>query len=216
MRTQIITLVRAVLVTLALVLGSTALPTAGAAEAHAPDGASATASTSASPSARRSTERLGTWHCGHWSGSGGTGWRYCAKLTSIKDKFDVDYAADNFNEYYDRSAQWTCKHSKTTTWTFGASVSVKAEAGVIFAKAEASASASVQRSASTTDESSISFTIKPREWAHCKRGMHKYVMHGYSKKQICDSSGCQDDIDFKSFTAHAPSRESYRFGPGRG
>ena len=136
----------------------------------------------------------------------------------MKEIYDVDYRTEAFNEFRDQTVNWTCKHSETTTWTFSVSATVKAEAGVIFAKAEASGTAGVERSVSTTKEASASFTIRPRSWVHCTRGAYRYRITGNVRTQWKKTR--RGEVSwwkgtYEDFTASAPSRTVYRYGPGR-
>ena len=200
--------VRAALLALLLVLSFTTV--AGTAAA-APTGTS-TASIQTAPSAKATG--LAKWKCGKWRSHGGIGWRYCANITRYDGHFKTDYTNSQFNEFRHQSITFTCTTQKSTTWTFGANATVKAEAGVIFAKAETSISASVSRSTTTTDTTSGTYKIPPRKWAHCKRGTYWYTWSGLTKKVTCDSSGCVKS-DVRSYTAHAPTREAWKIGPGR-
>lgn len=174
---------------------------------------SATKPASTAPHAR--TEALSKWHCGKWSGNGGIGWRYCANFSVFDEQFDTDYTRSVFNKFRHQTLTFQCKTSKSTTWRFYAEGTVKAQAGVIFAKAEASATAGVEHSVTTTDEVSSSFKVRPRHWANCKRGAYKYKFRGLVRKQTCDSSGCVYS-GMQSFTGQAPSRDAFMIGPGRG
>ena len=168
-----------------------------------------------SPGIRLAKDSPGAWKCGAWKAHGGIGWRYCAKISRYDDQFTTDYTNSQFNEFRHQTINFNCSTSKSTTWTFGATASVEAEAGVIFAKAKTSISASVSRSTTTTDTTAGSYKIRPRSWAHCKRGTLIYSWSGFTKKVTCDSSTCRT-TDMKSYTAHAPSREAWYIGPGRG
>jgi hypothetical protein len=213
MTSHILKPARAALMALLLVLAfTTATATATSASADSTK-ATANASTTTSPSAKASG--LKKWKCGKWKGNGGVGWRYCAKITSHSGKFSADYTETQFNKFRHQTISFTCSQSKSKTWTFGATATVKAEAGVIFAKAETSLSASISRSTTTTDTTSGTFKIKPRHWAHCKRGTYVYKWSGLTKKVTCDSSGCVTS-DVRSYTAHAPTRAAWFIGPGRG
>lgn len=182
------------------------LSLAGPAQSGAPDDAG-----QAAPMAKR--EGLSTWHCKPFNSPSVVG-KTCARLSVFDEKFDIDYTRSMFNKFRHQTVPFTCKTSKQTTWKFGVSATVEAEAGVIFAKAKASATASVERSVTTTDEVSATMQVKPRTWANCKRGTYVFKMRGDVKRIRCNAGGCRNSRS--SFTAEAPSRDVFLVGPGRG
>lgn len=170
-----------------------------------------------------SPQPLGVYKCGAWRATSfpwaGSGYfRDCARFATLKQIYDVDYRTEAFNEFYHQSVNFTCKHAETTTWTYSVSATVKAEAGVIFAKAEASATAGVARSVSTTKEASASIEIHPRSWVHCTRGAYRYKFTGNVRSQWKKTSGGQVSWwkgTYDDFSGSAPSRTLYTYGPGR-
>lgn len=165
------------------------------------------------------TEPLGKWKCGKWKKAFGTEdlyFRKCANFQRFNRVFDVDHRSDAFNKFRDRSIDWTCKHQETTTWKFSVSATVKAEAGVIFAKAEVSATAGVERSVTSMDEASASVEIKPREWAKCKRGAFKYNFKGTKIAQMKQGGKFRGEVrgSRKTFFGSAPSFSRYIYAPG--
>jgi hypothetical protein len=196
-------LVRGGLVTLSLVLGALAVAPA---QAAAPADATPRVAAKASP---------GSWHCTKWRSQGGASTRKCARITSFDETFDVDYRRTFFNKFRKRKIHVQCTTSKETTWKFGVTATVEAEAGVIFAKAKTSISGSIERSSKTTDTASADFKLGPRRYAHCERGMYEYSWRGQVKREACHpSQGC--NVTKKSYRAHAPSRDAFFIGPGRG
>ena len=159
--------------------------------------------------------KCGAWHTLYW----GANWsvRDCARIATMKEIYDIDYRTEAFNEFYHQSLDWTCKHSETTTWRFSVSSTVKAEAGVIFAKAEASATVGIERELSTTKEASASVPIRPRSYVHCTRGASSYKITGNVRQQEKTSAGEVKWLNgsYKEFSASAPSRTLYKYGPGR-
>jgi hypothetical protein len=157
----------------------------------------------------------GAWKCGKWAHGPSVSSRNCAKITSFDQTFDVDYTRTFYNKFKRKKITVQCTTSKTTTWKFGVSATVEAEAGVIFAKAKTSLTGSVERSASTTDTASATFKLKPKRYAHCQRGMYEYKWRGVVKRETCHpSQGCRTTK--KKYKAHAPSRDAFFIGPGRG
>lgn len=172
-------------------------------------------SSDARPAAeRQAREPLTKWRCGAWRGHGGIGWRDCAKLTSLKDKIKIDYRERFYNKFR-TPGEFVCTHSKTTSWNFGASVTGKVEAGVIFSKVEVSATASVSRSTSTTQGTQVKHPHPGRSWVHCERGIHGFSFRGAIRRQTCDSSGCTFS-NYRSFSGTAPNAGFWQYGPGRG
>jgi hypothetical protein len=167
----------------------------------------------ATQSTMRRSEPIGRWHCKPFKSRSVVG-KTCARFTVFDEKFDIDYRRSMFNEFRKQTVPFTCRTSKQTTWKFGVSATVKAEAGVIFAKAEASTTASVERSVTTTDEASATMKVRPRHWAHCKRGTYVFKIRGEVKRIRCNAGGCRNSRS--SFTAQAPSRDVFLVGPGRG
>jgi len=197
-------IVRACLLALCLLLGSLTLAPA---QAAAPtDAGGKTTVAKVSP---------GSWKCTKWRTQGGADTRTCAKITAFDESFDVDYRRTFFNKFRKKKITVQCTTSKETTWKFGVSATVEAEAGVIFAKAKTSISGSIERSSTTTDTASATFKLKGRHYAHCERGMYEYKWRGVVKRQACHpSQGCKTWK--KSYRAHAPSRDAFFIGPGRG
>jgi len=165
-------------------------------------------STGAAQAAAR--EKPSTYHCSAWK----DGQRYCAKFSVFKQKFDADYTRTFHNGFKRQTVSFQCSTSKQTTWKFSVSATVKAQAGVIFAKAEASATAGVERSVTTTDSASATIRVKPKHYAHCKRGAYVYSIRGTMRHTYCSGPHCTHRT--KNFTAHAPSRDAFFVGPGRG
>jgi hypothetical protein len=198
---------RLLLVALGLVAASLVAAPAGAAPA------SEAAQRAAVPVAAKASP--GAWKCTKWKHGASVSARNCAKITHFEQNFDVDYTRTFYNSFKKKKITVQCTTSKTTTWKFGVSATVEAEAGVIFAKAKTSLTGSVERSASTTDTASATFTLKPKRYAHCKRGMYEYRWRGVVKREVCHpSQGC--DVKKKRYRAHAPSRDAFFIGPGRG
>lgn len=199
--------VRVLLVTLGLVAATLVTSPAGAAPVPDPQRATGTAvAAKGSP---------GAWKCSKWKHGPSVSARNCAKITHFEQTFDVDYTRTFKNKFKKRTITVQCTTSKTTTWKFGVSATVEAEAGVIFAKAKTSLTGSVERSSSTTDTASATFKLKPKKFAHCKRGMYEYKWRGVVKREVCHpSQGC--DVQKKRYRAHAPSRDAFFIGPGRG
>jgi hypothetical protein len=201
------TAVRALLVTLALLVTSLAAAPATAAPAQEP------AARASTPLAAKASP--GSWKCTKWKHGHSVSARNCAKITHFEQNFDVDYTRTFYNKFKRKKITVQCTTSKTTTWKFGVSATVEAEAGVIFAKAKTSLTGSVERSASTTDTASATFKLKPKKYAHCKRGMYEYRWRGVVKRETCHpSQGCRTTK--KRYRAHAPSRDAFFIGPGRG
>lgn len=199
------TLARVLAVTLGLLATSLAAVPAGAGAA-ADTGVRALVAAKGSP---------GAWKCTKWKHGPSVSARNCAKITDFEQHFDVDYTRTFYNGFKKKTITVQCTTSKTTTWKFGVSATVEAEAGVIFAKAKTSLTGSVERSASTTDTASATFKLKPKKYAHCKRGMYEYKWRGVVKREVCHpSQGC--DVTKKRYRAHAPSRDAFFIGPGRG
>lgn len=172
------------------------------------------AATSAGPTAQRAKEPLTRWRCGAWHNHGGIGWRDCAKLSSFDDKVKIDYR-ERFYNGTNRRGSVQCSHSETTSWSFGATVSLESEAGAIFAKVKASVSASVERSTSTTRTAGVSFSHPAHSWVHCERGIHGYTFRGVVRRTTCDSQGCVRS-GLKGFSGSAPEAGFWRYGDGRG
>lgn len=197
----------------ALGLAFTLWGTASAATAWPVDAGQGDASETRTHAAKADT--LHKYKCGKWANHGGIGWRWCANITHFDDKFTTDYTDSQYNRFRNQSVTFTCSQSKSTTWEYGGSATVEAEAGVIFAKAKTSFTVHLSRSTTTTNTTSGTYKIPPRSWANCKRGTLIYSWSGYSKKQTCDSSGCVWS-GLRSYTKHAPTRPAWKFGPGRG
>jgi hypothetical protein len=201
---------------LALAVLATSAP-AGAAPADraaASTPASTLASTAASTAVLAKSSPK-AWRCTKWYHGPSVSSRTCAKITEFDQTFDVDYTRTFFNKFRKKKITVQCTTSKSTTWKFGVSATVEAEAGVIFAKAKTSLTGSVERSATTTDTASATFTLKPRKYAHCERGMYEYRWRGVVKRETCHpSQGCR--VTKKRYRAHAPSRDAFFIGPGRG
>lgn len=199
--------VRVLLVALALLVTSLAATPASATAPAEP------ATRTSSPVAAKSSP--GSWKCTKWKHGQSVSARTCAKITSFEQNFDVDYTRTFHNKFKKKTITVQCTTSKTTTWKFGVSATVEAEAGVIFAKAKTSLTGSVERSASTTDTASATFKLRPKKYAHCKRGMYEYRWRGVVKREACHpSQGCH--VTKKRYRAHAPSRDAFFIGPGRG
>jgi flagellar capping protein FliD len=162
------------------------------------------------PAAQAGSESLGTYHCGAWHNST----RYCAKLSVFDQKFSPDYTRTFYNSFAGKTITVQCTTSKQTTWNFSVSATVKAEAGVIFAKAEASATAGVEHSVTTTDTASATFRLGPHKYAYCKRGAYVYSLKGTVRKTYCSGPHCTQT--YIAFTGKAPSRDAFFIGPGRG
>ena len=158
-------------------------------------------------------EPLSKWRCKPFESPSVTG-KTCARFSVFDERFDIDYTRTVFNRFRHQTVPFTCRTSKQTTWKFGVSASVKAEAGLIFAKAEVSTTASVERSVTTTDEVSATFRVRPRSWANCKRGTYVFKIRGEVKRIRCNAGGCNNSRS--RFTAEAPSRDVFLVGPGRG
>jgi hypothetical protein len=174
--------------------------------------AGAVADTEASAQPATRAAGINTWKCQQHKDRMG---KTCAKITSFTEKFDVDYRRTFFNKYRNQKITVQCTTSKQTTWKFGVTATVEAEAGVIFAKAKTSISGSIERSSTTTDTASATFRLKPRRYAHCERGMYEYSWKGEVKRVRCHpSQGCHTTR--KHYSAHAPSRDAFFIGPGRG
>lgn len=207
---------RAALTVLAVGL-TTAMLAAPSSQAAAPTlpaqvSAPAAGADPAAPVARRG-ERLGKWRCKNYRSPSVVG-KTCARLTSLDQDFKVDYRRSFFNKFRKQTVPFSCSTSKTKTYTAGLTVTGKAEAGVIFAKVETSASASVSASYTTQDSASATFKVKPRRWAHCERGTYVYSFRGQVKRVRCNAGGCRNSKE--SFRGHAPSRDLFTVGPGRG
>lgn len=164
-------------------------------------------------------EPLERWTCGPWKSHGGIGWRSCARLYDLKDKIKIDYRERFYNDSRREPMTIKCEHAKTTTWTFGASVTVESEMGAIFAKVKGSVTGSVSRASATTRTAGLTRTVQPRQWAHCERGIHGYTYSGLVRRQVCDRAtpggGCRYD-NVKSFSGSAPEAGFWRSGDGRG
>jgi len=155
-------------------------------------------------------EAPSAYHCTAWKNSV----RDCAKFSVFNEKFDTDYIRTFHNKFKKQRVTFQCTTSKQTTWKFSVSASVKASAGVVFAKAEATATAGVERSVTTTDSASASMKVKPGGWANCKRGTYVYSIKGKLRHTRCSGPHCSHS--YKNFTAKAPSRDAFFVGPGRG
>lgn len=160
--------------------------------------------------AEAARQPLGTYRCTAWK----YGARDCAKFGSMTQHLHTDYTRTIHNTFATKTVSFTCSTSKQTTWKFSVSASVKAQAGVIFAKAEASATAGVERSVTTTDAVSATMNVKPGGWAYCKRGVYSYAIKGTLRHTRCSGPHCSHS--YRGFTATAPSREIFMVGPGRG
>ncbi len=159
------------------------------------------------------TEALSTWRCKPFNSPSVVG-KTCARLRVLNEKFNVDYRRSFFNEFRRQTVPFQCSTSKTKTYTFGASVTGEVEAGVIFSKVKVSATASVSTSYTTQDSASATFRVRPRHWAHCERGTYIYDFAGQVKRVRCNASGCRTTRE--DFKGHAPSRDLFLVGPGRG
>lgn len=155
-------------------------------------------------------EGPGSYHCTKWK----SGVRDCAKFSVFRQRFDTDYIRTFHNQFKKQTVSFQCSTSKQTTWKFTVSASVKASAGVIFAKAEATATAGVERSVTTTDSASATIRVKPGKWANCKRGTYVYSIKGTVRHTRCSGPHCSHT--YKNFNAQAPSRDAFFVGPGRG
>lgn len=158
-------------------------------------------------------EALGKWRCRPFDGGSVVG-KTCARLKVLNERFNVDYQRSFFNKFKKQTVPFQCSTSKTKTYSFGASVTGEAEAGAIFAKVKVSATASVSTSYTTQDSASATFKVKPRRWAHCERGTYIYDFAGVVKRIRCNAGGCRNTREH--FKGHAPSRDLFRVGPGRG
>ena len=190
------------------------LPTSGPAGAgDRTPAASTTAGPTDSP-APRAAEGLRSWKCTKWRGSASSYQRSCARLRVLNEKFNIDYQRSYFNKFRRQTVPFQCSTSKSKTYSFGVSVTGEVEAGVIFAKVKMSATASVSASYTTQDTASAVFKVRPRGWAHCERGTYIYDFAGQVRKTSCNASGCRNSVD--DFKGHAPSRDVFIVGPGRG
>jgi hypothetical protein len=180
-------------------------------------GAPTPATTASSPRAAAPVparaEALSTWRCKPYNSPSVVG-KTCARLRILNERFNVDYRRSFFNEFRRQTVPFQCSTSKTKTYTFGASLTGEVEAGVIFSKVKVSATASVSTSYTTQDSASATFKVRPRRWAHCERGTYIYDFAGQVKRVRCNASGCRTTRD--DFKGHAPSRDLFVVGPGRG
>lgn len=157
--------------------------------------------------------RASRWKCGRWKDGQRHAYRWCVRFTKIRPvvkKDGVDLLHNNFN----RRRKMHCTLSRGTTWTFHASGTVKAEAGVIFAKASAEVTVGGSRSTTTTSTTGAEFWVRAKRWAYCARGHAGFRLAGETKKVGCDASRClvmsRDD-----FTGRMPANPFFEIGPGR-
>jgi hypothetical protein len=168
----------------------------------------------------KGTQPIGVYKCGRWRDHPFVDgyFRDCARFSRMRKRFDIDHQAEFHNKFWRQSVEWRCRHSRTTTWTFSVSATVKAEAGVIFAKAEVSATAGVERSVSSTDAADFTFKVGPRKFAWCKRGGYEYKIRGNVRTQFKKTKRGQIYWwrgTYEDFSASAPSHTRYIVGPGR-
>lgn len=201
-----------VLATTLLLFAPTATSTATAAQVAADSGAASGEKTSDSALVR--SDRVGRWMCGSWKRtSPNAGSRWCVRFRQITPKVQQD-GQDLLHNSWNRTRKMHCSLTRGTTLTFHAQATVKAEAGVIFAKAETSVTAGVARSTTTTSTVGTTFPVKPKRWAYCARGHAYFRVVGSTRKQVCASAGCRYFAGTR-FNTKMPSSPFFDTGPGK-
>jgi hypothetical protein len=185
---------------LAVTLGLTASDPSPTSQAESTDAVQLTAGTK--------------WRCGKWhETSESSGYRWCVRFSKIAPRIKKD-GTDILHNNFRRRKKMHCSLSKSTTWTFHASATVKAEAGVIFTKASAEVTAGGSRSTTTTSSVGGEFWVKGKGYAYCARGHGYFALAGATRKQVCGVSGCRY-FSGGDFTGRMPSITFFEIGPGR-
>jgi hypothetical protein len=125
-------------------------------------------------------------------------------ITNLPNKLKVDWPDAVINDSKS-TASYTVKAEVSTTFTWGVSVSVSAEAkALIFAKVTGTVNGSIEHSKTTTYGSSVTVTVPPHSTMKADRGMWQ---EKFSFKYYRIDKSCRETRS--SGTGQAPYRSAW-------
>ncbi|MCL2542101.1 MAG: hypothetical protein FWE71_06510 [Nocardioidaceae bacterium] len=177
--------------------------------------APATAETNGAATPHTALRGMHATTCSQWKelGSSSSEYRYCVKFNRKRTwaTYSDKYQVDNTDSSQKTTLHCEVKHSKT--WTQSGTVTVKTEAGLIFAKAETDFSGSITHSTSSEVGSGIVYKVRPHSWGHCVYGSSQLRVWGTRWKEV--NSGRTQQLDVRSFRTTFPSTATWWTGPGQ-